>query len=272
MNTIFISVYPKPNGPNVTQLCVDFNQFDPHEGVRFSVVMKNPEGLTLDRTYTNLTGDDWQDWPSEQTSQADYDYVKNVVLSNLGYTEAFAPVVTLQPVSIKTTAGSLAVFSGLASGDSPLTYQWYKNQSPISGATSDSLSIISVSEADAGTYFFKAQNPVGSIYSNEADLNLYVAPTFLINPKDICVSSGDNASFSVRVNGDLPINLEWFKDDQAIPDSDFTELAVTGVTQDNLGIYKAKATNVAGSIYSSGASLSIFIPPPPTPIPTGGNP
>jgi len=86
MNTIFISVYPKPNGPNVTQLCVDFNQFDPHEGIRFSVVMKNPEGLTLDRTYTNLTGDDWQNWPSEQTAGDDYDYVKNVVLTNLGYT------------------------------------------------------------------------------------------------------------------------------------------------------------------------------------------
>jgi hypothetical protein len=271
MNTIFISVYPKPNGPNVTQLCVDFNQFDPHEGVRFSVVMKNPEGLTLDRTYTNLAGEDWQDWPPEQTAQADYDYVKNVVLSNLGYTEAFAPVITLQPVSVKTTAGSLAVFSGLASGDSPLTYQWYKNQNSISGATSDTLSIISVSEADAGTYFFKAQNPVGSVYSNEVDLNLYIAPSFSINPIDVSVTSGENASFSVGVNGDMPIAFEWFKDDQAIPDSDFSQLLISGVTQDNVGVYKAKATNVAGSVYSSGASLSIFIPPPPTPIPTGDN-
>lgn len=233
--------------------------------------MKNPEGLTLDRAYTNLTGDDWQDWPPEQTAQADYDYVKNVVLSNLGYTEAFAPVITIQPESIKTVTGSLAVFSGLASGDSPLTYQWYKNQSSISGATSETLSIISVSEADAGTYFFKAQNPVGSVYSNQVDLNLYVAPSFSVNPIDISVTSGENASFSVGVNGDLPITLEWFKDDQAIPDSNLSQLLITGVTQDNAGIYKAKATNVAGSIYSSGANLSIFIPPPPTPIPTGDN-
>ena len=30
MNTIFIPVYPKPSGANVTRLDVDFNEFDPH--------------------------------------------------------------------------------------------------------------------------------------------------------------------------------------------------------------------------------------------------
>jgi hypothetical protein len=62
--------------------------------------------------------------------------------------------------------------------------------------------------------------------------------------------------------------LEWFKDDQAIPDSDFVSLSISGVTQDNVGVYKAKATNIAGSIESSGANLAIIIPPP---IPTGDN-
>ena len=268
MNTIFISVYPKPNGPNVTQLCVDFNQFDPHEGIRFSVVMKNPEGLTLDRTYTNLAGDDWQNWPSEQTAGDDYDYVKNVVLTNLGYTESIAPFIITQPQSVKTTIGSSAVFSGLASGDSPLTYQWYKDQAVISGAVSESISISSVSQAEVGVYYFEAKNPVGSVYSDQVNLDIYIAPSISLNPTDVSVNSGENALFSVGVNGDKPITLEWFKDDQAIPDSDFANLSISGVTQDNVGVYKAKATNIAGSIESSGANLTIIIPPP---IPTGDN-
>ena len=268
MNTIFISVYPKPNGPNVTQLCVDFNQFDPHEGIRFSVVMKNPEGLTLDRTYTNLTGDDWQNWPSEQTAGDDYDYVKNVVLTNLGYTESIAPFIITQPQSVKTTIGSSAVFSGLASGDSPLTYQWYKDQTVISGAVSESISISSVSQAELGVYSFEAKNPVGSVYSDQANLDVYIAPSISLNPTDVSVTSGENALFLVGVNGDRPITIEWFKDNQAIPNSDFTNLSISGVTQDNVGVYKAKAANVAGSIESSGANLTIFIP---TPIPTGDN-
>ena len=246
MNTIFIPVYPKPNGPNVTQLCVDFNQFDPHEGIKFSVVMKNPQDLTLDRVYTCMYGNDWQDWPSEQTAQADYNYVKKVVLDNLGYTEAIAPFIITQPQSIKTVIGSLAVFSGLASGDSPLTYQWYKDQAVISGAVSESISISSVSQAELGVYRFEAKNPVGSVYSDQVNLDIYVAPSISVNPTDVSVNSGENALFSVGVNGDKPITIEWFKDNQAIPDSDFSNLSISGVTQDNVGVYKAKATNVAG--------------------------
>ena len=268
MNTIFIPVYPKPSGANVTQLCVDFNQFDPHEGIKFSVVMKNPQDLTLDRVYTCMYGDDWQDWPSEQTAQADYNYVKKVVLDNLGYTEAIAPFIVTQPQSIKTVIGSLAVFSGLASGDSPLTYQWYKDQAVISGAVSESISISSVSQAELGVYRFEAKNPVGSVYSDQVNLDIYVAPSISVNPTDVSVNSGENALFSVGVNGDKPITIEWFKDNQAIPDSDFSNLSISGVTQDNVGVYKAKATNVAGSIESSGANLAIVIPPP---IPTGDN-
>jgi hypothetical protein len=272
MNTIFISVYPKPNGPNVTQLCVDFNQFDPHEGIRFSVVMKNPEGLTLDRTYTNLTGDDWQDWPSEQTSQADYDYVKKVVLDNLGYTEAIAPFFISQPQSLKVIDGSTAQFAVQASGDAPLSYQWYKNQQLISGANSNEISIINVNQNDIGNYYVKVENPLAAVDSDKVDLSIYIAPSVIINPVNISVPSGAEANFSASFNGDLPMNIEWLKDNQIIPNATSNNYIITGVTDADIGTYKAKATNIAGSIETSGASLSIIEPTPPTPpepVPTG---
>jgi hypothetical protein len=272
MNTIFIPVYPKPSGANVTQLCVDFNAFDPHDGIRFSVVMKNPEGLVLDKTFTNLAGDDWQDWPPEQTAAADYNYVKNVVLQNLGYTEAVAPYFTTQPENLKVLSGSPAVFTVVASGDAPISYQWYKNQELISGANLEVLTINSVSETNIGTYYVKAQNPVGSTNSNLASLNTFVAPFILSNPSDLSMPSGANAYFSAVFDGDQPITIEWFKDDQSIPDSNSSQYVISGVTQDNVGFYKAKATNIAGSIETSEASLSIIEPTPPTPpepVPTG---
>ena len=39
-----------------------------------------------------------------------------------------------------------------ASGDAPLTYQWSRNGSVITGATSAALSLASLKAADAGTY------------------------------------------------------------------------------------------------------------------------
>ena len=172
MNTIFIPVYPKPSGANVTRLDVDFNEFDPHNGIKFSVVLKNPQDLSLDRTYTCMYGDDWQDWPSEQTAQADYNYVKKVVLDNLGYTEAIAPFITTQPVDQKVIDGQPAQFSVVASGDSPLNYQWIKNGADIEAANSSVYSVAKAGTGDLGSYSVKISNPAGSLASSYASLSL----------------------------------------------------------------------------------------------------
>lgn len=87
MNTIIIPVLPTPDR-NVHQLHVDFYHFDPHEGVKFAILLKNANDLTLDRTYVDLYGDTWQNWPSEATAEADISYIKNVVLQSMGLTEA----------------------------------------------------------------------------------------------------------------------------------------------------------------------------------------
>ena len=49
---------------------------------------------------------------------------------------AVAPSITSQPAKITVTAGQTATFSVTATGTAPLTYQWKKNGTAISGATS----------------------------------------------------------------------------------------------------------------------------------------
>src|SRR6185436_17828649 len=48
------------------------------------------------------------------------------------------PTITTQPANQTLTAGQTATFSVVASGTPPLSYQWQKNGSNISGATSSS--------------------------------------------------------------------------------------------------------------------------------------
>ena len=273
MNTIFIPVYPQPSGRNVTQLDVDFNEFDPHQGVRFSVVLKNPEGLTLDRTYTNLAGEDWQDWPPEQTAAADYNYVKKIVLRNLGYTEAISPFITSQPVSQKVLQGDPVSFSVEASGDSPLSYQWRKNGLPISGAESTSYAISSSSSTNLGQYDVLVTNPVGSVLSSSVSLSFYAAPVISSQPSNLNLTTGQNGFLTLGVNGDSPFTYQWSKDGVDITDATGLNYEITNAEVDDSGEYSVKVSNIAGSVVSDPALVTVTEPaPPPPPVPTGENP
>jgi len=274
MNTIFIPVYPKPSGANVTQLCVDFNAFDPHEGVKFSVVMKNPAGLVLDKTFTNLAGDDWQDWPPEQTATADYDYVKNVVLENLGYTQAIAPFITSQPVDQKVLDGQAAEFSVVASGDSPLSYQWVKNGSDVEGATSSIYSIPTVGTGDLGSYNVKINNPAGSITSSNASLNLFQAPVITSQPQNLDLMVSGVGYLNVGVMGDQPFAFQWDKNGEIILAATGSAFEITNAQISDSGNYSVTVSNVAGSVKSDLAIVTVnepTPPPPPPPVPTGDN-
>lgn len=274
MNTIFIPVYPKPSGANVTQLCVDFNAFDPHEGVKFSVVMKNPADLVLDRTYTNLAGDDWQDWPPEQTAQADYDYVKNVVLENLGYTEAVAPFITSQPVDQKVLDGQAAEFSVVASGDSPLTYQWTKNNLDVEGANSSIYSIASVGTGDLGSYNVKINNPAGSTVSSSVYLSLFQAPAITSQPQNLNLNVSGFGYLNVGVMGDQPLSFQWDKDGEIILAATGSAFQIANAQISDSGNYSVTVSNVAGSVKSDVAIVTVnepTPPPPPPPVPTGDN-
>jgi hypothetical protein len=274
MNTIFIPVYPKPSGANVTELCVDFNAFDPHEGIRFSVVMKNPAGLVLDKTFTNLAGDDWQDWPPEQTATADYDYVKNVVLENLGYTQAIAPFITSQPVDQKVLDGQAAEFSVVASGDSPLSYQWVKNGTAIEGATSSIYSIPTVGTGDLGSYNVKINNPAGSITSSNASLNLFQAPVITSQPQNLDLMVSGVGYLNVGVMGDQPFAFQWDKNGEIILAATGSAFEITNAQISDSGNYSVTVSNVAGSVKSDLAIVTVnepTPPPPPPPVPTGDN-
>ncbi len=52
---------------------------------------------------------------------------------------AVAPTITTQPASQTVTAGQTATFNVAATGTAPLSYQWKKNGTAISGATSSVL-------------------------------------------------------------------------------------------------------------------------------------
>lgn len=81
-----------------------------------------------------------------------------------------APTITTHPVSQSVALGGSVTFSVTASGTAPFTYQWRKNEQPISAATDSTLTLSNVQSADAGNYDVIVTNSVGSATSNAATL------------------------------------------------------------------------------------------------------
>lgn len=80
--------------------------------------------------------------------------------------EVAAPpvIVTAPPRRVVATLGASVTLSGSAtSASGPLTYRWKKNNRPIAGATSATLSLANVTRADAGAYTLEMTDALGLV-------------------------------------------------------------------------------------------------------------
>ena len=88
-----------------------------------------------------------------------------------------APSITTQPTSRSVTAGQTASFNVTATGAAPLSYQWNRNSTAISGATSSSYTTSATTSSDNGAQFtVVVSNNAGSATSNAAILTVNAAP------------------------------------------------------------------------------------------------
>ena len=88
-----------------------------------------------------------------------------------------APTITTQPSASAVSAGSAVSFTVVASGTSPLTYDWKKDGTSISGATNATYTIASAATSDAGSYTVVVSNSAGSVTSTAASLTVTATST-----------------------------------------------------------------------------------------------
>jgi hypothetical protein len=83
-----------------------------------------------------------------------------------------APSITAQPASQTVLAGATATFSVVAAGSSPLSYQWRRNGTNLSGANGPALTLANVQLAQSGSYTVQVTNRYGSATSSNAVLTV----------------------------------------------------------------------------------------------------
>jgi plastocyanin len=103
------------------------------------------------------------------------------VLQLLYTIDASAPWIISQPQSRSVSAGETVIFSVVAGGSPPLSYQWRFNGTDIGGATASSLTLSNVQPANAGEYSVVVSSTSGSVTSQVAVLSI-INGSFLVVP------------------------------------------------------------------------------------------
>lgn len=169
-----------------------------------------------------------------------------------------APVFNTQPNDATIPyGGSAYLYSGVTNSNG-VTYQWYKDDAAIAGATSSYYY-----PTLAGTYKVIATNSVGSTTSKNAVVTVLppVAPNSLsISPMQIKVVIGDYFSLYASVSGSLPMVYQWRKDGKDIPGANSYYYSKSNAKVDDTGNYSVVVSNVAGSATSASAFVSIASP------------
>lgn len=108
---------------------------------------------------------------------SDY-YIDDVLLEyEIGQAQGDPPQITSHPASLVRNVGQTATFTVVATGTDPLAYQWYRNDTLISGATAATYTTPSLTvDADNSRYHCVVSNEYGSVASNAAVLRVVPQP------------------------------------------------------------------------------------------------
>jgi len=115
------------------------------------------------------------------------------------------PTITTQPVSQTVTAGQPATFSVSATGTAPLSYQWQKGVTPISGATGASYITPPTTGGDNGALFrVVVSNAAGSVTSTAATLTVVLPTLSSLSLSPSTVTGGSPSTGTVMLSAPAP--------------------------------------------------------------------
>ncbi|MEO5914498.1 MAG: pectinesterase family protein [Luteolibacter sp.] len=193
------------------------------------------------------------------------------------------PVIAAQPPPTPSaTLGSDYIVTASATGPGTLTYRWQKNNVNISngptgngstyaGATTNTLTIQNLQNADAGAYRLMVTNVGGSTNSNASALTVTStpqAPSVSSHPQDTTVLANGTAVFNVVANGSAPLTYVWKKgttvltngasvNGSVISGANTASLSIANAQLADAGSYLVVVGNTVNTATSNSAALAV---------------
>jgi hypothetical protein len=221
----------------------------------------------------------------------------SVTSSNALLTVATSPVIVTQPTNQVLVVGSNATFAVTAVGILPLSYQWQVNGTNLvdgtnlvngditSGSTTNVLTISNAQTNDSGSYTVIVTNVAGLAISSNAVLTVASSPVITMQPTPTnqVLAVDSTVTFTVAAVGIAPLSYQWqingtnLVDGTNLVNGDITSgsttnvLTISNAQTNDSGSYTVIVTNVAGSVTSSNALLTVASSPVITMQPTPTN-
>ncbi len=130
-----------------------------------------------------------------------------------------APTITIEPSDSSIGIGGSVTYTVVASSNTPLSYQWYRGNNPIGGATGPSLTVgpVSVASDQGAQFHVTVSNPHGSLDSDTVSLtvtqNLPPVASILTPVLNATYTGGTTVNFTGDGND---------AEDGSLPDSAFS--------------------------------------------------
>ena len=147
----------------------------------------------------------------------------------------------------ENTSGSMFVE---AAGTEPFFYQWYFNGSELAGEINDTLLVGPVTFADTGMYYCQVWTECDTAVSDSIPLIMLELPYFTQQPRDTAVCEGTRDTIQIKVDGDMPILVQWYKNGVQIGGSSLLDTLLIIDPVYETADYFAMISNGCGIAYS----------------------
>jgi hypothetical protein len=169
------------------------------------------------------------------------------------------PQFTTQLDDQTVVTGSDVSFTAVATGREPLSYQWFKDGSPIADGIGSVLELVAVRTGDAGRYSVAVVNPDGTA-EMAATLTVVVPPRIIRQPQSVSVVAGQSVGFSVEAEGTGPLSYQWRHGEAEVPAGTGPALLIETARRASSGVYAVTITTAHGGATSSNAVLRVLVP------------
>ena len=170
------------------------------------------------------------------------------------------PAITVQPANQAVLVGAPLTLAVTATGTAPLSYQWYKN-GQLLGATASNLVFTAVTAADGGIYAVVVKNDAGTVTSEPAGVTVQERLRLTLQPASQTVAVGAAVAFSVAVEGTPPFTYQWRRQGTNLIGAANPVLSLDHAKVADAGSYSVVVTNLANTLTSDNAILTVLEPP-----------
>jgi hypothetical protein len=133
-----------------------------------------------------------------------------------------------------------------ASGHSPITYQWFHNNVPITGAINNTLELYNIAYSDSGLYYCVVSNTSGTDTSFSSETHVGQETIITDEPEDLNICFGESAAFNISATGEL-INYRWFHNGILIPGATASSYTINNAAPQDTGFYYCIASGGCGN-------------------------